>query len=325
MCIRDRGKGVGDEMTDQFMGSAGMPGMGFPHCAVQHSDLVLSIGHNVMEKAPFIMTPGDNRTVIHLHDSPATTDTIWFPQHQVVGDMADAINGLASRLDGHAGWDLAGFTKIRMAAKTAVTAEPTDPQPGLVKPQHVARSVRKALGPKDIVSLDNGIHKLWMTRNYPALAPRTILVDSALGSMGTGIPAAIAAKLAFPEQQVCAVVGDGGFLMSGQEIETAVRLGLDLCVLIFNDGGLGMIRLKQQMDGHAVHGVDFTTPQVTLFAEAFGATGHQPTSAEALDAVLEDCFEAGGVHVIDVPVDYSENAKLMMAMKTLDCDQILSS
>jgi len=319
------GKGVGDETSSQFLGSAGMPGMGHPHCAVQHSDLVLSVGHNVMEKAPFIMTPDDDRQVIHLHDSAATADTIWFPQHQVVGNMACSLGALTGRLEPSNHWDLDGYARIRDAAVAAVMAEPDDVTPGLVKPQHVARTIRASMGPHDIVSLDNGIHKLWMTRNYPALAPRTILVDSALGSMGPGVPAAIAAKLVYPDRRVLAVVGDGGFLMTGQEIETAVRLGIDLCVVIFNDGGLGMIRLKQQMDGHAVHGVDFTNPDIAAYAKAFGATGHSVEDADGLQEVLRGAFESGGVHVVDVPVDYTENAKLMMAMKTVDCDRILNA
>ena len=141
--------------------------------------------------------------------------------------------------------------------------------------------------------------------------------------LGSGVPAAIAAKLIYPDRRVLAVVGDGGFLMTGQEIETAVRLGIDLTVVIFNDGGLGMIRLKQQMDGHAVHGVDFANPDVAFYAKAFGATGHRIDDAEGLERGLRGAFESGGVHVIDVPVDYRENAKLMMSMKMLDCDQIL--
>ena len=318
------GKGVGDEMSDQFVGSAGMPGMGIPHCAVQHSDVVLSIGHNVMEKAPFIMKPDDVRTVIHLHDSPATVDTIWFPQHQVVGDMAYSIQELSQRLDSST-WSLEGFAKLRAAAVAAMMAEPSDPIPGVLKPQHVAQTVRTVLNPEDIVSLDNGIHKLWMTRNYPALAPRTILVDSALGSMGTGIPAAIAAKLVHPDRNVVAVIGDGGFLMSGQEIETAVRLELDLSVVIFNDGGLGMIRLKEEMLGNNVHGVNFGTPEIVAYAAAFGAAGTRVSSADELQQVLANANEVGGVHVIDVPVDYGENAKLMKDMKMIDCNAIVGS
>ena len=239
--------------------------------------------------------------------------------------MSNSLDDLSARLGGQTNWNLDGFAKIHGAAMQAVMAEPDDPIPGLVKPQHVARVIRSVLTASDIVSLDNGIHKLWMTRNYPALEPRTILVDSALGSMGPGVPAAIAAKLVHPDRRVVAVVGDGGFLMTGQEVETAVRLKMDLIVVIFNDGGLGMIRLKQQMDGHAVHGVDFANPDVISFAQAFGAKGHSVTTTTELDAALRTGFEGGGVHVIDVAIDYSENAKLMMSMKMLDCDQILDS
>ena len=318
------GKGVGDETSEQFLGTAGMPGMGFPKCAVEHSDLILSIGHNVMEKAPFIMKPDGSQKVIHVHDQRATPDTIWFPQHQVVGDMAKTIAAIADRVSASQ-WDLRGFGRIKQAAMAALMAEPTDPIEGLVKPQHVARAIRSALGPEDIVSLDNGIHKLWMTRNYPALAPRTVMVDSALGSMGTGIPGAIAAKLVHPDRRVAAVIGDGGFLMTSQEIETACRVGLDLVVVIFNDGALGMIRLKQMRDGLQTEGVDFSNPDVIALAGAYGATGHRVDDTDALTSALESAFTAGGVHLIDVAVDYSENAKLMASMMAVDCDAILGA
>ena len=318
------GKGVGDEMSDQFLGSAGMPGMGFPKCAVEHSDVIISVGHNVMEKAPFIMKPGAPRQVIHVHDQQATPDNIWFPQHQVVGEMSHTLAAIADGV-ADANWDLKGFGKIRNAAMAAVMAEPTDPIEGLVKPQHVAKAIRSVLGPEDIISLDNGIHKLWMTRNYPALAPRTTLVDSALGSMGTGIPAAIAAKLTYPDRRVAAVIGDGGFLMSSQEIETARRLELDLVVVIFNDGALGMIRLKQMRDGFATEGVDFTNPDIIALASAYGAVGHRVENADALEQALESAFAAGGVHLIDVAVDYGENPKLMNAMMAVDCAAIVES
>ena len=318
------GKGVGDEMSDQYLGTAGMPGMGFPKCAVEHSDLVLSVGHNVMEKAPFNMDPDSSQRVVHIHDQRATPDTIWFPQHQVVGDMAGTIAAIADAVSTSM-WELGGFGRIRQAAMAAVMAEPTDPVEGLVKPQHVARAIRSVMGPNDIISLDNGIHKLWMTRNYPALAPRTTLVDSALGSMGTGIPAAIAAKLIYPERRVAAVVGDGGFAMTSHEIETACRSGLDLVVVIFNDGALGMIRLKQMRDGYQTEGVDFANPDIVALGAAYGATGHRVEDKDLLADALDGAFTAGGVHLIDVAVDYGENAKLMAAMMAVDCGAILDA
>ena len=319
------GKGVIDEHSEQFLGTAGMPSMGVPHCAVQHADVILSIGHNMVEKSPFIMS-ADGPEVIHIHELSATPDTIWFPQLQLLGDMASSLDALSAALDPLPSWDLAGFSKLSKAMRGAIDAPPaTDEIEGALKPQAVAAVVRKALGPNDILSLDNGIHKLWLTRNFFASKPRTVLVDSALGSMGVGIPAAIAAKLIDPDRRVVAVVGDGGFMMTGAEIDTAVRLGIDLTVLVFNDGGLGMIRLKQQMSGLETHGVDFAGPDIAGFATALGANGTTVTSIAELEATLKQAADSGGVHVIDVPVDYSENAPLLKAMKMIDCGAITTS
>ena len=174
-------------------------------------------------------------------------------------------------------------------------------------------------------SLDNGIHKLWMTRNYLTTEPRTLMVDSALGAMGPGIPAAIAATLIHPDKRVAAVVGDGGFLMTGQELATAVRLGVNMCVLVFNDAGLGMIRLKQTMMGLENHGVDFANPDIAMYGQALGANGHRVSDVADLPGLLEDAYSSGGVHVIDVPIDYGENPGLLMSMRMLDCNAMLDS
>ena len=152
-----------------------------------------------------------------------------------------------------------------------------------------------------------------------------MIVDSALGSMGTGVPSAVAAKLVHPDQNVLAVVGDGGFMMTGGELDTAVRLQLDLVVVVFNDGGLGMIRLKQSMMGLDNYGVDFPSPDIVGYAKAHGAHGSRVETTEELEATLSSAFASGGVHVIDVPVDYRENGPLMQSMKMIDCSAMLGS
>ena len=223
-------------------------------------------------------------------------------------------------------WELDGFANLARAMRSAIALDDAHATAGpRIKPQAVAAAVRAVLDPKDVVTLDNGIHKLWLTRNYLASEPRTVQVDSALGAMGPGIPAAIATKLAFPERRVVAVVGDGGFLMTGQELETAVRLNLDLCVLVFNDGGLGMIRLKQTMMGLENHGVDFANPDIATLAGAYGAHGHKVTDASLLEGMLSDAFSSGGVHLFDVPVDYGENPILLKSMRMIDCASIIGS
>ena len=184
------------------------------------------------------------------------------------------------------------------------------------------RELRRALGPDDIVSVDNGMHRLWVARHYPALQPRTTLIDSALGAMGPGLPAGIAAKLAYPDRRVVAVIGDGGFMMNSQELETAVRLGINLTVLIFNDAGLGIVRLKQGSMGYGNFGVDFGNPDFVAYAEAFGATGHRPESGDQFGEILASTA-SGGVHLVDLPVDYSENAVVMTEMAGVDCTSLL--
>jgi acetolactate synthase-1/2/3 large subunit len=154
------------------------------------------------------------------------------------------------------------------------------------------------------------------------LQPRTTLIDSALGAMGPGLPAGIAAKLAFPDRRIVVVVGDGGFMMNSQELETAVRLGISLTVLIFNDAGLGIVRLKQAAMGYGTFAVDFDNPDFVAYAEAFGAIGHRPKSGDDYRRILASPASSG-VHVVDLEIDYSQNAELMMEMAGVDCAPIL--
>ena len=148
-----------------------------------------------------------------------------------------------------------------------------------------------------------------------------MLIDHALGSMGISLPAAIAAKLVHPKRKVAVVTGDGGFMMNSQDLETAVRLGLDLIVVVFNDNGLGMIRLKQMADGYGQYGVDFKNPDFVGYANSFGAHGHRLDDPSQFRALLDKAVAQGGVHVIDVPVDVQQNIALMKEMKSVDCAQ----
>ena len=155
------------------------------------------------------------------------------------------------------------------------------------------------------------MYKLWFARHYACRAPGTLLLDNALATMGAGLPSAIAAKLVYPGRKVLAVAGDGGFMMSSQELETAVRLGLDLTVLVLRDDGYGMIRWKQAAMGFEDFGMSVGNPDFVRYAEAFGARGHRPTSAAELGPILERCLATPGVHVVDVPIDYSEDGRAL--------------
>jgi acetolactate synthase-1/2/3 large subunit len=314
------GKGVAEERGPLYLGTTILPA-DYTHCAVQAADVILNVGHDVMEKPTFKMTPGAGKTVIHLNSFAAHGDSVYFPQHQVVGDMGAGLEALTQAVEPSPAWDLAPMLKAGEAMKASI-ARGSDDASAPAKPQFIVRALREFMGDSDILSLDNGFHMMWVARNYPAHEPNTMLIDHALGSMGISLPAAIAAKLVYPERRVVVVTGDGGFMMNSQEIETAVRLGLDLIVVIFNDQGYGMIQLKQTAIGYGTIGVGFGNPDFTAYARSFGAHGHRLDDPKEFADVLDRAVKEGGVHVIDVPIDARQNGALMREMRGVDCGQL---
>lgn len=304
------GKGVLDEGSDLYLGTTTMAGADFVGRAVKSADLVITVGHDVMESPPFVMTPGDGRTVLHINDTPARADTIYFPQQQLVGDIATNLRCLTVALEGTPLFDANAFSDAAAAQRASVARDAADTSFPL-KPQYAASQIRQHLGRDDIVVLDNGFHKMWMTRHYPTHAPLTNLGDGTLGSMGMALPYAMVASKLHPDRKVVAVIGDGGMMMSSQELETAVRMGLNLTVVVFNDNTLAMIKAKQLRDGIEPYGVDFKNPDFAMLAQSFGATGHRPQRATDFPAQLEDATTRGGVHLIDLAVDFKENMALM--------------
>jgi acetolactate synthase-1/2/3 large subunit len=162
------------------------------------------------------------------------------------------------------------------------------------------------------VALDNGMYKIWFARNYRTHVANTLLLDNALATMGAGLPSAMMAALLNPGKRVLAVCGDGGFMMNAQELETAIRLKLDLVVLILEDNAFGMIRWKQAVDGFPDYGMTFNNPDFVQYAAAYGARGRRVTDADGLSPALEAAFAAGGVQLVCVPVDYSENIRVFI-------------
>ena len=167
--------------------------------------------------------------------------------------------------------------------------------------------------PEDgIACLDNGMYKIWFARNYRTRVANTLLLDNALATMGAGLPSAMMAAMLHPDRRVLAVCGDGGFMMNAQELETAVRLKLNLVVLIFEDKAYGMIRWKQAVDHFPDFGMTFDNPDFVAFARAHNANGRRVESADGLAPALEAAFQEGGVQLVIVPVDYSENARVLV-------------
>ena len=304
------GKGVVDEDSELYLGTAALSSGDYVHCAIEKADLIVNIGHDVVEKPPFFMEPG-GQTVIHINYKAAEVDQVYFPQLEVIGDIAGSVERLGNRLDGKLQCDRSYYTVLHHEIASHIS-ETSDDERFPMVPQRVVADVRSVMARDDIVALDNGIYKIWFARNYIANEPGTILLDNALATMGAGLPSAMMAAMLSPGRRVLAVCGDGGFMMNSQELETAVRLGLNLVVLVLNDAAYGMIRWKQDQLGFPDYGLTFSNPDFVTYAQSYGATGHRVERSADLVAVLNAAFEAGGVHLVDLPVDYSENKKVLI-------------
>lgn len=299
------GKGVVDERHPRFLGNAALSAGDFVHRAVEAADLIVNIGHDVIEKPPFFMVRGGTE-VIHINFRSAEVDPVYFPQIEVVGDIANAVWQIGEALSIPEHWDFSRLMAIREANEEHII-EGADDNRFPIYPQRFVADVRRALPSEGVVALDNGIYKIWFARNYKAHNPNTVLLDNALATMGAGLPSAMAAHLVCPDRPVVAVCGDGGFMMNSQELETAVRLKMNLTVIILRDNGYGMIRWKQANMGFTDFGLDYGNPDFVMYAQSYGAKGHRVESADGFLPLLQRCISEPGVHVIDCPVDYSEN------------------
>ena len=303
------GKGVIAGGTNLWMGTAALSERDYVHEAIDKADLIVAIGHDTVEKPPFIMGPTGPK-VIHIGYTPANVEQVYFPHAEVIGDVAGSLEILADRLEGKLP-NAAALLPLRERILQRVFDHATEDR-FPPTPQRIVNDVRKVMPEDGIVCLDNGMYKIWFARNYRSRGANTLLLDNALATMGAGLPSAMMAKLLHPDRRVLAVCGDGGFMMNSQELETAVRLKLDLVVLIVDDSAYGMIRWKQAVDDFPDFGLTFGNPDFVKYAEAYGARGSRVQSTEELIPTLEAAFKAGGVHLVAVPIDYSENKRVLV-------------
>ena len=312
------GKGVVDERHPLYLGTAALSDHDFLHCAISKADLIINVGHDVIEKPPFFMKHGGTK-VIHLNYFPAEVDAVYFPQLNVVGDIITSVRNIANGIKDNSNWDFAYFKKIKKEVDSHLTKYFEDTRFPML-PQRLVNIVRMELPDDGIVTLDNGVYKIWFARNYKCYNRNSLLLDNALASMGAGLPSALLAKLINPDKKVISVCGDGGFMMNSQELETAVRLKLNLIVIILNDSAYGMIKWKQEEMGFESFGLDYADPDFVKYAESYGACGHRPVSDEDFRATLNECLAVDGVHVIDLAVDYSLNHSILnVLLKEKSC------
>jgi acetolactate synthase I/II/III large subunit len=307
-------KGVVPDSDPLSLYTIGLQMRDHPAVVMEQCDAVVAVGYDFVEYAPCLWNPNRDKHIVHVDVSPAEVDAHYIMDVGVLGDIALSLDQIGGHL---APFNLTWAKESRRLVETAHEEECARPPQWPLRPQHIIRDLRQAMAAEDLVICDVGAHKLWMARMFPCEAPNTCIISNGFAAMGMGLPGAVAAKLLFPTRRVVAVTGDGGFLMNVQELETAVRLRLPLVVLIWRDGGYGVIRWKQQIKFGKTSGVEFGNPDFVALAQSFGAIGYRVEGPSELEPVLKAALACGKTAVIDCPVDYGENLRLSERLKAL--------
>jgi len=302
------GKGVVDAASDQFLFTAGLRAQNYPQGLMGSADLVVCVGYDMIEWPPSAWNPDGRQKIVCIDTVSPEIDAHYVPEVQLIGDLSLILYQLAGLLQGK---EVAQPTTkpYRRAFSALLDTGSDDDLP--VKPQRVLRDLRAALAPNDILVSDVGAHKLWVARFWEAREPNTVLISNGFAAMGFGLPATIAAALVGRgRRKVVCITGDGGFLMNVQELETAKRLGLPFVVLVWRDGGYGLIEMHQRRKFGRVAGTRFENPDLVGLARSFGVDGVRVDRAGDFRPIVDKALDSRGPVVIDIPIDYAENNKL---------------
>ena len=278
---------------------------------IEQSDVVLTIGYDPVEYDPKFWNHDGKRHIIHLDDVQADIDHDYQPEMELLGSINRTVQQLTKHLAGLQRTPEAKVLCDSLLAKLVEACEPPQKvKPGTVHPLQIIHGLRSVIDDNVTVTCDVGSHYIWMARYFRSYEPRRLLFSNGMQTLGVALPWAIAAALVRPNEKVVSVSGDGGFLFSAMELETAVRLKLPLVHLVWNDGTYDMVAFQQQMKYGRTAGVEFGQPDMVQYAESYGATGYRVTDPAELVPTLRKALEAEGPVVIDIPVDYSDNIAL---------------
>ena len=301
------GKGVTDADDPHTLFTAGLRAQDYPKGFMGKADLVVCVGYDLVEWSPEYWNPRRDRKIICIDTVAAEVDEHYVPDVELTGGIGTILTHLGNLVSAKPPARLAA-PPYRELLRLALEQGSDDGFP--VKPQRVLRDLREVMSPDDVLISDVGAHKLWISRLWPASQPNTVLISNGAAAMGFAVPAAIAAKLVLPrERHVVTISGDGGFLMNVQELETAKRLGLAIVNLVWTDSAFGVIELHQMRKFGRLAGTKFTNPDLVALAESFGLAGLRVESADDLVPTLRRAFELETSCVVEIPIDYRENAR----------------
>ena len=310
------GKGSIDYRNPLSLFTVGLQARDWIMCGFDRADVVIAIGYDFVEYSPSHWNPGKKKRIIHIDVVPSEIDEYYMPEAEIVSEIKDSLKALTGVLKGKKKFKI--YTALRETILKGLTEYKND-NSFPMKPQKVTSDLRAALGPDDILISDVGAHKLWIARMFPTHKPNTVLISNGYAAMGIALPGAIAAKLVHPKKNVIAVVGDGGFLMTSCELETAKRLGLGIIIIVWVDNSYGLIEWKQKDLFGKAFGVYFNNPDFVKYAESFGIKGYKITNAKEFLPLLKQSLGTKEPVLIEIPIDYSENLKLTEKLGKITC------
>jgi acetolactate synthase-1/2/3 large subunit len=310
------GKGVFPDDHPLALGTVGFMRHDYVNFGFDTADVIVAVGYELQEFNPVRINPRGDTKIIHVHRFPAEVDAHYDVAVGLTADISHSLDALAAAV-----WRTSapatGGEKIRGLLAEELAKGQADGRFPLA-PARIVADTRAALGREDIVLVDTGALKMWMARLYPTYAPNTCLISNGLSTMAWTVPGAIGAKIARPESKVLVATGDGAFLMNSQEIETALRLGLPMVILVWVDDAYGLISWKMDLEiGHNVS-TRFANPDFVAYAESFGAKGYRINAADELLPTLQRALADDTVSVIACPVDYTANTELIRSLGDLD-------
>lgn len=302
---------ISRELEAHFFGRVGLfrnqPG----DMLLKRSDLVIAIGYDPIEYEARNWNAEKDARIIVIDEAPAEIDPFMQPERELIGDISATIDLLTGSLEPQqVSEDAKEYLDSLQAKLTERDIVQSKGEAGILHPLEVINTLQSKVTDDMTVTVDVGSHYIWMARHFRSYEPRHLLFSNGMQTLGVALPWAISAALVRPNTQIVSVSGDGGFLFSAQDLETAVRKKLDIVHLIWNDGRYNMVEFQEKMKYQRASGVYFGPVDFVKYAEAFGAKGIRATSIEELEKALEEGFATEGPVIIDIPIDYRDNEKL---------------
>jgi len=315
-------KGCVDMDSEQCVYTIGLGAKDYPAHLIDKSDLIISLGYDMVEYHPELWNPKGEHRIVHIDFIPSEIDEHYRAEVEVVGDLAHTLWMLNERVDALGAdkldYDHSVARKTRELMKEEFESYADDDAKGKIKPQKALWDARNVMGPDDILLSDVGAHKMWVARHYHCHEPNTCLIPNGFCSMGFALPGAIAAGLVHPDRRILAVCGDAAFLMNVQDMETARRLDSNITVMVWEDNAYGLIAWKQQNHFGRHTDLSFGNPDWRSLTDAFGWSGFRCEDSSRLEATLEEAFTTKGPSLVVIPIDYEENAKLTQRLGEIE-------